>query len=66
MTRTPVTTPSTARTPVTTNSTARQGITFIMTELLDFLTTEDDKYLITDESVFSEYTARTKPTTSYN
>lgn len=54
------------RSTVTSEYTTRQWITFIMTELLDFLTTEDDKYLITDESIYNTYTTRTKPTTSYN
>ena len=53
------------RTEITTDYTSRQWITFITTELLDFLMTEDDKHLITDESIFSEYATRTWVTTNY-
>ena len=43
---------------VNTTYSTRPWIGFIMTEVLDFLMTEDDKYLITDESIYTSYSVR--------
>jgi len=37
-----------------------------MTEALDFLTTEDNKLLITEDSIYNEFTSRTPITTTWN
>lgn len=54
------------RTEITTNYTSRDKPwdTFLVTELLDFLMTEDDNYLVTKKG--ASYTSRIKPTTLYS
>lgn len=54
------------RTVPTTNYSTRTQISFIMTELLDFLCTEDWVPLIMESSLISRYAWRTIPTTSYS
>ena len=54
------------RTKPTSTWSGRPWITFITTEIFDFLMTEDDRYLITDESIFNIYTSRDKPTSTWN
>ena len=44
---------------INTNYGTRPWISFIMTELLDCLMTEDDNYLITDDSIYNSYNVRT-------
>lgn len=44
----------------------RPWIKYIATELLDFLMTEDDNYLITDDSVFNTFNWRTLQNTNWN
>lgn len=56
----------TQRTIPSTSYSDRPWIGFIMTEAFDFLCTEDDDYLITDESIYNDYWTRTIPTTTYS
>lgn len=61
-----MTTNYSSRTVPTTNYNTRQWVDFIMTQLLDFLCTEDWVPLVMESSLITRYTWRTIPTTSYS
>jgi len=50
----------------TSSYSARLEVWFIITQALDFLMTQDWNYLVTQDSIVSNYTTRTIPTTTYS